>query len=164
MKGKMSHFGQVPVMIEQPKTQDQVISDQISLFTTATELASSSLDKTLTKAEMIAKSKEIQQFIEENNLTPYLKDVNKDGVIKILALLGMWQGIKLIKSKAGMVTLGALGLYFLYSRTQDAPVQIAQIAAQKVAEEPKPLPPTIVEGNPDIIEEQAPQATVPIIG
>jgi hypothetical protein len=78
---------------------------------------------------MIAKSKEIQEFIEANNLGPYLKDVNKDGIIKILALLGMWQGVKLVKSKPGLIGLGLFGLYFLYSRSVNNSDKIAEKAA-----------------------------------
>jgi hypothetical protein len=129
MKGSMGHFGETPVMLQQPKTTDQVVQEQLSLFNTASTLASKSVTGTLEKAEMIAKSKEIQEFIEANNLGPYLKDVNKDGIIKILALLGMWQGIKIIKSKPGLIGLGLFGLYFLYSKTTSNPTQVANKAA-----------------------------------
>jgi hypothetical protein len=139
MKGSMGHFGETPVMLQQPKTTDQVVQEQLSLFNTASTLASKSVTGTLEKAEMIAKSKEIQEFIEANNLGPYLKDVNKDGIIKILALLGMWQGIKIIKSKPGLIGLGLFGLYFLYSKTTSNPTKIADKAAVAAvkAEPPK---------------------------
>ncbi len=139
MKGSMGHFGETPVMLQQPKTTDQVAQEQLSLFNTASTLASKSVTGTLEKAEMIAKSKEIQEFIEANNLGPYLKDVNKDGIIKILALLGMWQGIKIIKSKPGLIGLGLFGLYFLYSKTTSNPTQVANKAAVAAvkAEPPK---------------------------
>jgi hypothetical protein len=139
MKGSMGHFGETPVMLQQPKTTDQVAQEQLSLFNTASTLASKSVAGTLEKAEMIAKSKEIQEFIEANNLGPYLKDVNKDGIIKILALLGMWQGIKIIKSKPGLIGLGLFGLYFLYSKTTSNPTQVANKAAVAAvkAEPPK---------------------------
>jgi len=139
MKGNMGHFGETPIMMTPPKTTEQVAQEQLSLFSTASTLASKSVTGTLEKAEMIAKSKEIQEFIEANNLGPYLKDVNKDGIIKILALLGMWQGIKLIKSKPGLIGLGLFGLYFIYSKATSTPTAIADkaaIAAVK-AEPPK---------------------------
>ena len=147
MKGTMGHFGETPVMMTQPKTADQVAQEQLSLFATASTLASKSVSGTLEKAEMIAKSKEIQEFIKANNLEPYLKDVNKDGMIKILALLGMWQGIKIIKSKPGLIGLGLFGLYFLYSRTVNNPSKVADKAALAAvkAEPPKTviLPSTV---------------------
>lgn len=141
MKGTMGHFGETPVMMQQPQTQAQVINKQLTLFSTASTLAEKSVAGTLEKAEMIAKSKEIQEFIKANNLEPYLKDVNKDGIIKILAVLGMWQGIKVIKSKPGLIGLGLFGLYFLYSRTVNNPDKVAQKAAVAAvkAEPPKPV-------------------------
>lgn len=129
MKGTMGHFGETPIMMQQPQTQAQVINKQLTLFSTASTLAEKSVSGTLEKAEMIAKSKEIQEFIKANNLEPYLKDVNKDGIIKILAVLGMWQGIKVIKSKPGLIGLGLFGLYFLYSRTVNNPDKVAEKAA-----------------------------------
>jgi hypothetical protein len=139
MKGTMGHFGETPIMLQQPQTQAQVINKELTLFSTASTLAEKSITNTLEKAEMIAKSKEIQEFIKANNLEPYLKDVNKDGLIKILALLGMWQGIKLIKSKPGLIGLGLFGLYFLYSRTMNNSDQVAEKAAVAAvkAEPPK---------------------------
>lgn len=147
MKSSMGHFGETPVMLQQPKTPEQVVQEQLSLFNTASTLASKSVTGTLEKAEMIAKSKEIQEFIKANNLEPYLKDVNKDGIIKILALLGMWQGIKIIKSKPGLIGLGLFGLYFLYSKTTSNSSTISQKAAVAAvkAEPPKSvvLPSTV---------------------
>ncbi len=130
MKAYMGSFGEVatPLMLQPPKTTEQVAQD-MTLFSTATNIATKSVTGTLEKAEMIAKSKEIQEFIKANNLEPYLKDVNKDGIIKILALLGMWQGVKLIKSKPGLIGLGLFGLYFLYSRSTQNSSTVAQKAA-----------------------------------
>jgi hypothetical protein len=137
MKGSMGQFGESPIILQQPKSTDQVANEQLTLFSTASTLASKSVTGTLEKAEMIAKSKEIQEFINANNLGPYLKDVNKDGIIKILALLGMWQGIKLVKSKPGLIGLGLFGLYFLYSRSVNNSSAIAEKAATvSVKEEP----------------------------
>lgn len=129
MKNSMGHFGEAPIMLQEPKTQAQVINNELTLFSTASTLASRSVSGALEKAELVAKSKEIQEFIKANNLEPYLKDVSKDGIIKILALLGMWQGIKLIKSKPGLIGLGLFGLYFLYSRTTSNPEVVATKAA-----------------------------------
>ena len=129
MKSTMGHFGETPIMLQPPQTQAQVINNQLTLFSTASTLAEKSVSGTLEKAAMIAKSKEIQEFIKANNLEPYLKDVNKDGIIKILAVLGMWQGVKIIKSKPGLIGLGLFGLYFLYSRTVNNPDKVAQQAA-----------------------------------
>jgi hypothetical protein len=137
MKSNMGQFGESPIILQQPKSTDQVANEQLTLFSTASTLASKSVTGTLEKAEMIAKSKEIQEFINANNLGPYLKDVNKDGIIKILALLGMWQGIKLVKSKPGLIGLGLFGLYFLYSRSVNNSSAIAEKAATvSVKEEP----------------------------
>lgn len=146
MKGNMGHFGETPVMMTQPKTTEQV-AKELTLFSTASTLAEKSVTGTLEKAEMIAKSKEIQEFIKANNLEPYLKDVNKDGIIKILAVLGMWQGVKIIKSKPGLIGLGLFGLYFLYSRSVNNSTQVAEKAAVAVVKEEPPktvvLPSTV---------------------
>ncbi len=147
MKSSMGHFGEAPLMLQQPQTQAQVINKELTLFSTASTLAEKSVTGTLEKAAMIAKSKEIQEFIKANNLEPYLKDVNKDGVIKILAVLGMWQGIKLIKSKPGLIGLGLFGLYFLFSRSVNNSDAVAEKAAVTVAKNEPPkavvLPSTV---------------------
>ena len=57
MKGSMGHFGETPIMMTPPKTTEQVAQEQLSLFSTASTLASKSVTGTLEKAEMIAKSK-----------------------------------------------------------------------------------------------------------
>jgi hypothetical protein len=139
MKGSMGHFGETPLILQQPISLDQAAAQQqLSLFSTTSSLASKSLSNTFEKAEMVAKSKEIQEFIKANNLEPYLKDVNKDGMIKILALLGMWQGVKIVKSKPGLIGLGLFGLYFLYSRTVNNPEKISEKAATLAVKDSPP--------------------------
>jgi hypothetical protein len=121
MKYYMGHFGQVdPLLSSQPTApQDKIIpisySENSSLFTTTSTLAEKSITSTLDKASQLAKSEEIQAFIRENGLEPYLKDVNKEGIKNILAVMGViWLG-KIIKSPVGLAGLGAITLYALYT-------------------------------------------------
>ena len=88
---------------------------QASLALTLSNLASSSVDSTLSKAGQIASSEEIQQFIKDQGLEPYLKDVTKDRVKNILSLFGLWYISKLFKNKYVLVGTGVLAVYILYT-------------------------------------------------
>lgn len=132
----MVHFGQVdPLLSSQPTApQDQIIpisySGNSSLFTTTSNLAEKSITSTLDKASQLAKSEEIQSFIRENGLEPYLKDVNKEGIKNILAVMGViWLG-KIIKSPVGLAGLGAVALYALYTNKDKL---IDKVSFQSVA-------------------------------
>lgn len=136
MKHYMGHFGQVdPLLSSQPTApQDKIIpisySENSSLFKTTSTLAEKSITSTLDKAAQIAKSEEIQAFIRENNLEPYLKDVNKEGIKNILAVMGViWLG-KIIKSPMGLAGLGAIALYALYTNKDKL---IDKVSFQSVA-------------------------------
>ena len=132
----MGHFGQVdPLLSSQPTApQDKIIpisySENSSLFTTTSTLAEKSISSTLDKASQLAKSEEIQAFIRENGLEPYLKDVNKEGIKNILAVMGViWLG-KIIKSPVGLAGLGAVALYALYTNKDKL---IDKVSFQSVA-------------------------------
>lgn len=119
MKSYMGHFGQTPT--------EQIVTEG-TLFTTTSSLAEKSIETTLEKAAQISKSKEIQDFIRENNLEPYLKDVNKEGVKNILALLGLiWMG-KIFKSPAGLITILALGGYVLFTNKEKIIEKASQLS------------------------------------
>lgn len=155
MKGYMGSFGEtslsipgtvpapknndVPLMLQPPKTTDQVAKEQMTLFATASGIASKNVSETLEKAAALAKSKDIQDFIEANNLGPYLKDVNQERVKAILILLGVWQLTSWLKSKPGLILLGSLGGWFIYTKATNKTKKVADkvaIAAVK-AEPPK---------------------------
>jgi hypothetical protein len=135
VKSNMHHFGELPLMLQEPKTQEQIINEQSSFIITASDLASTSLNRTLTKAEMLAKSQEIQDFIKENGLEPYLRDVTRERIIQIFALVGMYQSLKLIRSKVGAAALGGFLLFFLYSKATRNTDKITEKTAEKAAEE-----------------------------
>lgn len=88
---------------------------QASLALTLSNLASSSVESTLDKAGKVASSEEIQQFIKDQGLEPYLKDVTKDRVKNILSLFGLWYISKLFKNKYVLVGTGVLAVYILYT-------------------------------------------------
>jgi len=122
MKCYMGNFGDVTIPSSVPAPTSQPVS-QISysgeptLIATASDLASKSLESTFDKAAELAKAQEIQDFIRDNNLTPFVKDLNKERVKNILALLGfIWLG-RLLKSPAGLAALGLGGAYLLYSNS-----------------------------------------------
>jgi hypothetical protein len=122
MKYYMGHFGDVTIPSSVPAPTSQPVS-QISysgeptLIATASDLASKSLESTFDKAAELAKAQEIQDFIKENNLGPYVKDLNRERVTNIFALMGfIWTG-KLLKSPVGLALLGLGGAYLLYSNS-----------------------------------------------
>ena len=119
----MGHFGDlaVPTQIPAPVPTQPVVevsySGEPTLVATASDIASKSLDTTFDKAAQLAKAQEIQDFIKENNLGPYVKDLNRERVTKIFALMGfIWTG-KLLKSPVGLALLGLGGAYLLYSNS-----------------------------------------------
>jgi hypothetical protein len=126
MKYYMGHFGQAE--IPQP-TSTQIIPGMTfpveqpvvnipyapTVVGTASDLASQSLESTFEKAAALAKTEEIQAFIKENNLDPYLQDINKERVKNILAIIGLiWLG-KLAKSPVGLTAIGAMAIYVMFS-------------------------------------------------
>ena len=123
MKTYMGHFGEPETVSStgvlasdgSPSTDASAEAAQKALFTTASDLAEKSLNTTLDRAAQLARSEEVQMFIKENGLEPYLKDVTQDRVKNVLALAGLWYVGKTIKSPAGLAALGALGIYVLYS-------------------------------------------------
>lgn len=132
MKHYMGHFGETttPVMMTEPKTLDAAAEAQSNtLFVTASSLANASLTNTFDRAEKLAKSQEIQEFIKDNGLEPYLKDVNKEGIKNILAVVGIVYLGKLAKSKVGLVSIGLLGAYFLYTRKDKLLSSVAEKAS-----------------------------------
>jgi hypothetical protein len=119
MKYYMGHFGQAevsPQVMTPINTPVNISYNQDStLVTTVSDIASKSLDTTFEKASQIATSQEVQDFIKEHGLQPFIKDLNRERVKNILALLGfIWIG-KIIKSPVGLASLGFLGLYVVYS-------------------------------------------------
>lgn len=90
-------------------------AQEMSLASTASSIASSSVNTTLDKAAQLAQSEQVQAFIKEQGLEPYLKDVTKDNVKSILSLFGLWYVTKLFKSKVAIIGAGALAVYVLYS-------------------------------------------------
>lgn len=96
-------------------TQEAAAKMEASLISTVSNIASSSVETTLTKAGQFASSQEVQDFIREQGLEPYLKDVTKDRIKNILSLFGLWYVTKLLRNKFVLVGAGALAVYVLYS-------------------------------------------------
>lgn len=123
MKSYMGHFGDANTINSTgvlasdaaASVDAQAAAAEKALFTTASDIAEKSLNTTLDRAAQLARSEEVQLFIKENGLEPYLKDVTQDRVKNVLALAGLWYVGKTIKSPAGLAAIGALGIYVLYS-------------------------------------------------
>ena len=134
MKYTMGHFGEAGVatvtadqtfvvdsagqakaditqVLQQPLSPQQTSA----LFTTASNLADKSLSMSLDKLASLAQAEEVQMFIKENGLEPYLRDVNKDRIKNILALFGLWQVYKVAKSPVFLLAAAGLGVFALYS-------------------------------------------------
>jgi hypothetical protein len=133
MKGAMGHFGETPLMLQEPKPIEQISKEQATLFVTASGIASKNVADSLDKAAALAKSKDIQDFIEANNLGPYLKDVNQERVKAILVLLGVWQLTSWLKSKPGLIVLGSLAGWFVYTKATGKKSNKIQTVATKAA-------------------------------
>lgn len=106
---------------------------QMSVATTVSSIASSSVNTTLDKAAQLAQSEQVQAFIKEQGLEPYLKDVTKDNVKSILSLFGLWYVTKLFKSKVALVGAGALAIYVVYSNKDKLLDKVATQTAAKRA-------------------------------
>jgi hypothetical protein len=135
----MGHFGQTEVIQSSPTDlvpvapQGSVVpvsySNNSSLFTTASSIAQSSVERTFATAEKLARINEVEQFIKENNLGPYLKDVNKEGIKNILSFLGLIWLMKLLKSPVALAGVGALGIYVYYSNSSKLTSKISEKVA-----------------------------------
>ena len=133
MKGTMGHFGETPLMLQEPKPIEQISKEQATLFVTASGIASKNVSDSLDKAAALAKSKDIQEFIEANNLGPYLKDVNQERVKAILVLLGVWQLTSWLKSKPGLIVLSGLAGWFVYTKATSKGAKKIEAVATKAA-------------------------------
>lgn len=87
-------------------TPETVVSTGINLVT-------GSFEKSFENISTIAKNKQIQAFIEENNLSPYLRDVTKENVKTILALLGLYSVYRFVKSPVGIALLAGTAIYVM---------------------------------------------------
>lgn len=144
MKNYMGHFGEgetTPVMMTAPKTVSDVSSESTALFTTVSNLADKSLTNTFDRAAQIAKSEEIQAFLNENGLAPYLKDVTQDRVKNILALFGLWSVYKAIKSPIGLAVVAATGGYILFTNKDKLIDKVA--GKELLASNPVPTAPKV---------------------
>jgi hypothetical protein len=113
-------------------TNDVAQQMQASLVNTFSNIAESSVETTLTKAGQFASSQEVQEFIKEQGLEPYLKDVNKDRIKNILSLFGLWYVTKLFRNKFVLVGAGALAVYVLYSNKDKLLQKVTTQAVAKV--------------------------------
>jgi hypothetical protein len=113
-------------------TTDAAQQMQNSLINTFSNMAQSSVDTTLTKAGQFASSQEVQDFITEQGLGPYLKDVTKDRVKNILSLFGLWYVTKLFRSKVVLAGAGALAVYVLYTNKDKLLQKVTTQATPKV--------------------------------
>ena len=112
MKYYMGDFGQVETTnsaMEIPYSSDK------TLIATAGDRAEKSLSVAFDRAAQLAKAKEIESFIQENNLGPYLKDLNQERVKNILALFGMMFIGSKIRTPIGLAVIGCIALYIFYS-------------------------------------------------
>ena len=129
MKYFMGHFGEAvvtstsittptgetaPIVLQTPTTVEQSIDTQVDLFTTVSNLAEGSVESSLSKAAQLVKTEEVQKFIKENNLEPYLKDINKERVKNVLALLGVWSVFKAVKSPVGIAVIAGIAGYAMF--------------------------------------------------
>jgi hypothetical protein len=149
MKALMGHFGEAnsevvtpdqTMVIQKDGNVDvgltKLMTEQLSpeqssaLFTTASNLAEKSLNMSLSRAAALAQSKEVQMFIKENGLEPYLRDVTQDRVKNILALFGLWQIYKIAKSPAFLIAAAGLGIYVLYGNKDKL---VSKISSQVTA-------------------------------
>jgi len=110
-------------------TRDAAQNMQVSIASTASNVAESSVNTTLDKAAQFAQSEQVQSFIKEQGLEPYLKDITKDRVKNVLSLLGLWYVTKLFKSKFAIVGAGALAVYVVY---QNKDKLLDKVATQAV--------------------------------
>lgn len=113
-------------------TTDVAQKMQNSLINTFSNIAESSVETTLTKAGQFASSQEVQDFIKEQGLEPYLKDVNKDRIKNILSLFGLWYVTKLFRNKFVLAGAGALAVYVLYSNKDKLLQKVTTQAQAKV--------------------------------
>lgn len=103
MKINTGHFGEITNI------------DSSSIITTTSNIAETSLNTTFDKVAQLAKTEEIQAFIKENNLGPYLQDINKERVKNVLSIIGLiWLG-KLAKTPIGLALIGATTVYVMFS-------------------------------------------------
>lgn len=128
----MGNFGETPIMLQEPKTQEQVISDKVSIIATAGDIAQRSIDFKLDAAVKLAKSEQVQQFIKDNNLEPYIKDLTVERIKTFMVMLGFIPLFKAIKSPIGIATIVGVGIY-ITSMAGDKKA-IVQKMADKIAD------------------------------
>lgn len=86
-----------------------------SVVSTGINVVTGSFDKSFESISTIAKNKQIQAFIEQNNLAPYLRDVTKENVKTMLALLGLYSVYRFVKSPLGVAVLAGAAIYVMSS-------------------------------------------------
>lgn len=91
------------------------------LITNLTSIADSSVERSLAMADKVYTSPDVQQFIKDQGLAPYLKDVTKDHIKSVLSLFGLWWISQKLKSKVAVIGLMGLGAY-VYISNQDKTV------------------------------------------
>jgi hypothetical protein len=128
----MGNFGETPIMLQEPKTQEQVINDKISIIATAGDIAERSINIKFDAAARLAKSEQVQQFIKDNNLEPYIKDLTVERVKTFMIMLGFIPLFKAIKSPIGIATIVGAGIYIAsMAGNKEA---VVQKAADKIAD------------------------------
>jgi len=115
MKATMGHFGEA--------TDPSTLSPNI--VSAATNLADQSIDRSLAQAESLLKSQEVQAFIEQNGLAPYIQDLTKERVKTFLALFGLWSVYKFIKSPIGLACVGGAALYVMTGNKDKVVAKVA---------------------------------------
>jgi hypothetical protein len=126
-----------------------------TIVSTGIQLATSSVDRSLENISKLAKTEQVEQFIRENNLGPYMKDITKDNVKTILAFFGMYTIYKFIKSPVGIAILAGTAIYVM-SSTDISKLTEKMINAPAPAPAPSPslASAPVSEQNPGLILKQ----------
>jgi hypothetical protein len=125
MKAYMGNFGE----LTDPSTITPIPSTGATVVSTAASLAEKSIDQSFDKAAALLRSQEVQSFIEEHNLAPYIQDLTKERIKTFLALLGLWSVYKAIKSPVGLAAIAGAAIYVVTSNKE----KVIQKVSDKVA-------------------------------
>ncbi len=128
MRTYMGHFGEM--------TDPSTISPEKTIISTASDLAENSINQTFNRAEALLKSQEVQNFIAENNLGPYIQDLTKERIKTFLSLFGLWTVYKAIKSPIGLAAVAGAAIYVMTTNKEKVISKVSdKIATAQVSNE-----------------------------
>jgi len=106
-----------------------------NLVSTGINIATSSLDRSFDTLSKVAKTKQVEQFIADNNLAPYMKDITKDNIKTVLALFGLFSVYRFVRSPIGIALVAGTAIYVM--STTDVTKLIPKMMDKQDADKPE---------------------------